>query len=105
MLLALALIMRTKVLDGLYIALGLLAARFLAEAVVLQQFYYNQRFEVHIWHKILLVIIFLMSCYMIKIFLDFEKQHSIWVAPLFLQDLVLHLYFFVQLIIEWSWCE
>jgi hypothetical protein len=36
MLFALALIMRTKVLDGLYIAIGLLSARFLAEAVVLQ---------------------------------------------------------------------
>jgi hypothetical protein len=95
MLFALALIMRTKVLDGLYIAIGLLSARFLAEAVVLQQFYYNERFEVHLWHKILLVIIFLMSCSMIKIFLDFEKQQSIWIAPIFLQDLVLHLYFFV----------
>jgi len=36
MLFALALIMRTKVLAGLYIAIGLLSARFLAEAVVLQ---------------------------------------------------------------------
>jgi hypothetical protein len=74
MLFVLALIMRTKKLDGLFIAVGFLASRFLIEAVVLQQFYYNQRFEVHLWHKILLVVIFLMSCYMIKIFFDFEKQ-------------------------------
>jgi len=41
MLFVLALIMRTKKLDGLFIAVGFLASRFLIEAVVLQQFYYN----------------------------------------------------------------
>jgi hypothetical protein len=35
MLLTLALIMRTKVLDGLYVAVGFLSARFLVEAIVL----------------------------------------------------------------------
>lgn len=95
MLFALALIMRTKDLEGLYTTVGLLTFRFLMEAIVLQQFYNNERFEVHLWHKILLIIIFIMSCFMIKTFLDFENQQSIWIAPASLLDIVLHLYFFV----------
>jgi hypothetical protein len=95
MLFALALIMRTKVLEGLYTTVGLFIFRFLAEAIVLQQFYNNERFEVHLWHKILLIIIFILSCFMIKLFLDFENQQSIWIAPVVLLDIVLHLYFFV----------
>lgn len=60
-------------LDGLYIAVGFCVAKFLIEAVALQQYYYNDRFEINLWHKIVLAVIFLMSCFMIKIFFDFEK--------------------------------
>lgn len=104
MLCVLALVMRTKQLDSIQWCVGLLFTRHLLEIVLLRQVYFNSKFEMKSYLKVLLGAILLLNCILIKLYVDLEAQDSIWWAPVLLQDIVLHFYIFLQLGYDWkSW--
>lgn len=103
MLCVLALVMRTKQLDSIQWCVGLLFTRHLLEIVLLRQVYFNSKFEIKSYLKVLLGAILVLNCFLIKLYIDLEAQDSIWWAPALLQDIVLHFYIFLQLAVEWAY--
>jgi len=95
MLCVLALVMHTKQLDSIQWCVGLLFTRHLLEVVLLRQVYFNSKFEIKSYLKVLLGAIFVLNCFLIKLYVDLTEQDSIWWAPVLLQDIVLHFYIFL----------
>lgn len=52
-----------------------------------------------------MAIIFVLNCFMIKLFFDLEDDHSTWWAPIMLHDIILHFFVFFQIGIESSQWE
>ena len=66
--------------------------------------YFNSKLEVKSYLKLIVVIILFLNFCLIKYFYELEIKHSIWWAPVLLQDIILHFYIFALLFIEWtSW--
>lgn len=105
MLCVLALVMRTLDMDELRLCIGLLFTRHILEIVLLQQVYFSPEAELKTYVKVLLASIFLLNCFLIKIFVDLTELNSIWWAPVLLQDIILHFYIFMQLGVEYSFWD
>jgi len=103
MLCVLALVMRTKQLDSIQWCVGLLFTRHLLEIVLLRQVYFNSKFEVKSYLKVLLGAILVLNCGLIALYVELKEEDSVWWAPVLLQDIVLHFYIFIQLALEWAY--
>lgn len=101
MLCVLALVMRTKQLENIQWCVGLLFTRHLLEVVLLRQVYFNSKFEIKSYLRVLLGAILVLNCFLIKLYIDLQDQDSTWWAPVLLQDIMLHFYIFLQLGVEW----
>jgi len=55
--------------------------------------------------KLILFTIIGINLFMVKMFLDLESEFSIWWAPVFLFDIVLHFYIFLQMGLEYSFWD
>jgi hypothetical protein len=105
MLCILALTMKVKSHEDLKWSVGLLFTRHILELVVLRQVYFNSKFEIKSYIKLIMAIIFVLNCFMIKLFFDLEDDHSTWWAPIMLHDIILHFYVFFQIAMESSQWE
>ena len=68
---------------------------------MLRQLYFNTKFVLRSYIKVVLGCVFALNCVMIFMFMELEKALSIWWAPIFLQDIVLHFYIFIQMVYDY----
>jgi hypothetical protein len=102
MLTVLTLVMRIRNHEQIQWTVGVLVARFILEIFVMRQVYFSSTFEVRSFSRIVLMIIFGLNCYLLKIYLGLDEKYLVWWAPCLLQDIVIHFYVFVQILFEWA---
>ena len=64
--------------------------------------YFNSKFQIKTYIGLIFFAVVMINCYMVKLFLRLEEQYSIWWAPVFLLDIILHFYIFIQMAIGWA---
>lgn len=81
----------------------LFAIIFLLEIIVLFSLYFSQNeFEVKSYHKGIFGGILVLNLVLIWPYTKLEEEDAIWWAPMVLQYIVMHMYIFLQLGIEWA---
>lgn len=95
MLVVLALTMRTKSHEGVQRSVGVLFTRHFLEMIVLGTFYFSNNFVIQSYIKFILGCVLLINFVLIKVFLDLEKEYTVWWGPVVLLDITLHFYIFI----------
>jgi len=67
---------------------------------VLCNFYYGN--EVSFVSKTIFVIVVILNFVLIKNFRELEAKHSVWWAPILLEDIILHFFGFALVIVEYT---
>lgn len=89
-----ALVMRTKDHEKIQMSVGVNLTRHILEVILLRQLYFNTRFEMKSYIKLILWTILGVNVFMIKTFIDLEEEYSVWWGTVFLFDIVLHFFIF-----------
>lgn len=97
----LALTQRTKTYENIQWCCGVLFTRHAVELAVLSQYYVAEKFSFGVFSKVLLACAFLLNCGLIYLFIELEDEHSVWWAPVLMQDIVLHFFMFGMASLEW----
>jgi len=97
--------MRNNDHEGIQLSAGVKFTRHFLEIVLLRQLFFSTRFEMKSYIKLIIYTILAINLCMVKLFMDLEDQYSIWWGPVFLFDVVLHFYIFIQMGIEYSFWD
>lgn len=86
-------------------SIGILFARFVLEMFVLRSVYFSSKFEVTYFTRVVMLSVFGLNCFLVKLLMQLDASFQIWWAPVLLQDIVLHFYIFLQIAIEWAYWD
>ena len=102
MLTILSLVMRTRNHEKIQWVIGVLFARFLLEVFVMRAVYFSSTFEIKSYVRVIMVIVFVLNCFLLKMFMNLEEEFTVWWGQILLQDVIIHFYIFLQIMYEWA---
>lgn len=97
MLTVLALVMRTRSHESIQKSVGVLFTRHFLELILMASFYYSKDFALGTAFKAIIGCILLINFFLIIVFLELEKEFTVWWGPVVLLDVTLHFFMFFQI--------